>query len=125
MTGRPRRTGSGKAPGNRDSRVTCPQGITVGVRGPAYLFCPGGYTYRGGCFLCLPEGAGACLLVLPGRLIPGGVTRRDAVGVAVRDVAATVHLEDGRRDPLLQLLDLEAGLPFCLRVHAKHSSVVG
>src|SRR5262245_8453595 len=67
----------------------------------------------------------ASSLVVAGRGVAGGVQARDAVGLPVGGVAAAVDRHDGRGDPLLQRLDLEAGLPFFLLVHVKHSSVVG
>src|SRR5262245_58166438 len=50
-------------------------------------------------------------LIPAGGLMARGVRVGDPVRVSVRDVAAAVHLENRRRDPLLQLLDPKPALP--------------
>jgi hypothetical protein len=63
------------------------------------------------------------MLVLAGRGVTGGVQvrDRDAVGVPVRRVPASVDLDrrDRRRDALLERLDLEPALFFLLLLHGK------
>src|SRR5262245_34772187 len=57
-------------------------------------------------------------LVLPGRLVAGGVQAGNAVGLPVGRVAAAVHRDNRRGDALLQLLDLETTLfRFLARFH--------
>src|SRR5688500_7454961 len=61
--------------------------------------------------MILPKGSYVLplrLLVVAGRLVAGGVAGGDAVGVPVRHVAAAVHLEDRRCDPLLEPVDPKA-----------------
>src|SRR5215471_20083732 len=83
----------------------------------------------GGGLLLLPRPAPAgrrpreCawLLVLAWRLVPGRVLARDAVGFPVGSVAAAIYRDDGRSDPLLELLDLKTILHFLRRFHGETS----
>jgi hypothetical protein len=55
-----------------------------------------------------PDGPLSFSIVPTRRFVAGRVFERNAIGIPIRGVAAAIHMGDGRSNPLLELLDLEA-----------------